>query len=25
METTHKLLKRFPPELCIVTYANSGS
>ena len=25
MEATHKLLKRFPPELCVVTFVNSGS
>lgn len=25
METTRKLLKKFPPELCVVTFANSGS
>lgn len=25
LEATRKLLKRFPPELCVVTFANSGS
>ena len=25
MEATHKLLKKFPPELCVVTFVNSGS
>lgn len=25
LEATRKILKRFPPELCVVTFANSGS
>lgn len=25
METTHKLLKKLPKDLCVVTYVNSGS
>ena len=25
METTYKLLKKLPKDLCVVTYVNSGS
>jgi ethanolamine-phosphate phospho-lyase len=25
LDTTNKLLKKFPPELCVVTFCNSGS